>query len=106
MTDEEFLRRSLGGIEVNGDFSEAVVRMRDGSSLHFRHTVGERWARAEGTGNDGRDSTEAGQVLSRITQFRLNAKHLEIRFADGSRWEAGFPGFGSGAFSTLPGNDV
>ena len=29
----------------------------------------------------------AGQVLAGIALFRLNAKHLEVAFSDGGRWE-------------------
>jgi hypothetical protein len=29
-------------------------------------------------------------VLPLIALFRLNAKHLDLRFHDGSRWEARF----------------
>jgi len=32
----------------------------------------------------------ACQVLPLIALFRLNAKHLEVEFADGGRWEAPF----------------
>jgi hypothetical protein len=32
----------------------------------------------------------AGEALSRITLFRLNAKHLDVQFSDGSRWETRF----------------
>ena len=38
------------------------------------------------TGADERTSS-ANQVLSAMALFRLNAKHLDIQFADGSRWE-------------------
>ncbi len=46
----ELLRQSLAGVEANEDFTEAVVTLRDGSRLCFRHRVGERWARAVGPG--------------------------------------------------------
>ena len=84
MTDEGFLRASFVAVEVNADFSEAILEMRDGSRLLFRHRVGQRWARASA------DASLAGRVLARIALFRLNAKHLDVRFADGSRWEARF----------------
>ena len=29
----------------------------------------------------------AGELLSAITMFRLNSKHLDIQFEDGSRWD-------------------
>jgi hypothetical protein len=31
-------------------------------------------------------------LLGRIAMFRLNGKHLDIQFTDGSRWEARFKG--------------
>ena len=34
----------------------------------------------------------AAQVLHRIARFRLNGKHLDVQFSDGSRWEARFGG--------------
>ncbi|HKI35214.1 MAG TPA: hypothetical protein VKA46_25375 [Gemmataceae bacterium] len=85
MTNEAFLRRALVSVEVNDTFSEAVVVMGDGSRLRFRHRVGERWAKAEGAGL-------AGEVLALMALFRLNGKHLDVRFQDGSRWEARFRG--------------
>jgi hypothetical protein len=90
MTDDALLRNSLAAIEVNDTFSEAAVTMTDASRLCFCHRVGQRWARAQGAdGADGPTSL-AGRVLARMTLFRLNAKHLDIQFADGSRWEAAF----------------
>jgi hypothetical protein len=84
MTDEAFLRDALVTLEVNEAFSEAVLGLRDGSRLHFRHRVGERRAWATGLGGD------AGRVLAAIALFRLNGKHLDVSFQDGSRWEALF----------------
>ena len=83
MTGEAFLRGALASLEVNDTFSEAVVVMSDGSRLCFRHRVGERWASAEGGGR-------AAEVLAMIQLFRLNGKHLDVRFQDGSGWEALF----------------
>jgi hypothetical protein len=83
MTNEGFLRRALSSLEVNEAFSDAVVHMTDGSRLRFRHRVSERWAKADGAGL-------AEDVLATIAQFRLNGKHLDVQFQDGSRWEARF----------------
>ena|SRR5436190_21814279 len=90
MTDDAFLRSSLASVEVNDTFSEAVLTMGDASRLCFCHRVGQRWARAEEAGGVEVQASLAGQVLAHMTLFRLNAKHLDIQFADGSRWEAGF----------------
>jgi hypothetical protein len=83
MSTDALLRRCLVSLEVNETFSEAVIGMADGSRIAFCHRVGERWSRAEGDG-------QAAEVLARIAQFRLNGKHLDVRFEDGSRWEARF----------------
>jgi hypothetical protein len=85
MSSEASLRAALSSVEVNDTFTEAVIGMTDGSRLHFCHRVGERWARAEGTGR-------AEEVLAMIALFRLNGKHLDVQFHDGSRWEARFRG--------------
>jgi hypothetical protein len=85
MTDADFLRSSFVSLEVNADFTEAVLRLRDGSRLLFCHRVGQRWARA--VGPDAEAST-AARVLARVALFRLNARHLDVSFEDGSRWEA------------------
>lgn len=90
MTHEEFLRRSFVALEVNGEFTEAVLQMQDDSRLCFCHRVGERWAKAVGPDQTDNERTRAGEILSRMALFRLNAKHLEVHFADGSRWEAPF----------------
>jgi hypothetical protein len=95
MTQEEFLRSAFVSIDVNPDFSEAVLVMRDGSRLCFRHRVGERWAKAEGAAGAGGEGSAAGTVLAAMALFRLNPKHLDIRFGDGSRWEARFPAAGA-----------
>jgi hypothetical protein len=89
MTHEALLRSAFVSVEVNADFSEAVLLMRDGSRLCFCHRVGERWAKAEGAGAGGEPGL-AGAVLAGMALFRLNGKHLDIQFSDGSRWEARF----------------
>ena len=81
MTDADQLRAVFSALEVNDTFTQAVVRLNDDSELRLVHRVGERTVRASGKGN-------AASLLAKIARFRLNAKHLEIQFADGSRWEA------------------
>jgi len=92
MTSEERLQQSTASLEVNELFTEAVVRLRDGSRLCFCHRVGERWVKAVTGAEVERGTTLADQVLAAISLFRLNAKHLEVWFGDGSRWEARFGG--------------
>jgi hypothetical protein len=96
MTDADFLRGAFVRLEVHDAFSEAALTLRDGSRLDVRHRVGERTVHATG-GDEAPDSTLAAQVLSRIAQFRLNARHLDIQFTDGSRWETLFGGSAAGS---------
>ena len=90
MTSEEVFRGAFASLEVNEDFTDAVLLMRDGTKLCFRHLVGERRARATGADEEGGEAGLAGQLLPLIGMFRLNGKHLDIQFQDGSRWEARF----------------
>jgi hypothetical protein len=92
MSGEELLRTSFVALEVNQDFSEATLTMRDQTRLCFCHRVGERWAKAVGTAGEESESSLAAATLARIALFRLNGKHLDISFDDGSRWEVRFPG--------------
>jgi hypothetical protein len=87
MTSEQDLIRALAEVVANADFSEAVMRLDDGSQLCFCHRVNERWAKA--VGPDGREDQAglAGELLAAIAMFRLNAKHLDVQFEDGSRWD-------------------
>jgi len=48
MTSEEQLRSELLAVEVNEDFTEAVMQFHDNSKLCFCHRVGERWAKSVG----------------------------------------------------------
>ncbi len=84
MSDDELLRRCFAAVKVNDDFSEAVVTLADDSRLEFCHRVGKRTAKAVGPAAQEYD---AGRILARIARFRLNGKHLDITFTDGSRWE-------------------
>jgi hypothetical protein len=90
MSDEDFLRASFAAVTVNPEFTEAVVTMRDGSRLCFCHRVSERWAKAVGPPEAESASGLAGLALSQIVLFRLNAKHLDVQLANGSRWEVRF----------------
>ena len=87
MTREQTLRASLDSVEADAAFTEAVMRFRDGSRLYFCHKVGERWMKAVGVDGRVEDTGTAGETLAAVTMFRLNAKHLDIAFIDGSRWD-------------------
>lgn len=80
-------------VEVNAIFTEAVLTFHDGSRLCFCHRVGERWAKAVGPGRSEDETGRAGEHLSSIKMFRLNARHLDIQFEDGSRWDEALQGF-------------
>ena len=87
MTSEEILRSDLLTVEANENFTEAVMLFHDNSRLCFCHRVGERWAKAVGPDHREEEAGFAGELLSAMTMFRLNAKHLDIQFEDGSRWD-------------------
>lgn len=87
MTSAEHLRRTLLTVDANEDHTEAVMRLTDNSKLCFCHRVGERWAKAVGPKEQEREGGQAEQFLSIIKMFRLNRKHLDIQFVDGSRWD-------------------
>ena len=95
MTSDETLRTALLTIEVNEDFTEAVMRLQDRSRLCFCHRVGERWAKAVGPEQREHEGGKAEELLSAITMFRLNRKHLDIQFEDGSRWDQALHDFKS-----------
>jgi len=86
-TRVEQLGEKLVTSEVNADFTEAVLQLQDGSRLCFCHRVDERWAKAVGPEGQEARAELAEEFLSAITLFRLNSRHLDIQFADGSRWD-------------------
>lgn len=87
MTSEQRLRAALVTIVVNEDFTEAVLRLRDDSRLCFCHRVDERWAKSVGPEKREQEGGTAAEILSTIQMFRLNRKHLDVQFEDGSRWD-------------------
>jgi len=91
MNIAEQLDRQLTTSEVNMAFSEAVLTLVDGTRLCFRHTVDQRWARAVGGEEDKSARGLAAELVEQVTDFRLNAKHLDIQFADGSRFDRQLP---------------
>jgi len=87
MTCADTLTKELLTVDVNENFTEAVMRFHDQSRLCFCHRVGERWSKAVGPEQQEDEAGQAGTLLSAITMFRLNANHLDIQFEDGSRWD-------------------
>ena len=85
------LTKAFASLQTNDTFSETVVSLSDESQLCFCHRVDKRWAKAIHPGAREDDSGLAGKLLAAISIFRLNAKHLDIQFDDGSRWEKRFP---------------
>ncbi len=87
MTREQILRAGLVAVDVDENFTEAVMRLGDSSRLCFCHVVDERWAKAAGPEDNENEAGLAAELLRAMTMFRLNAKHLDIQFEDGSRWD-------------------
>jgi len=80
----DFMKEQATRYVANARFTQAAVFFKDGSHLTFEHTSREnRWARPS------TDGTTADAVCRAITQFRLNAKHLQLFFEDGSDVEFG-----------------
>jgi hypothetical protein len=98
MSYADILKMNLISIETDEVYAQAVLLLRDFSRLHFCHRVGARWLRAlaSPTGAAGL----AAELLAQVTWFRLNAKHLEVCFADQSRWEHPFRRPGGAAPAT------
>lgn len=82
------LRQALVSVSVNADFTEAVLGLNQGNNLLFCHRIGERWVRAATAAET--NGEPAKHIVAAIVRFRLNRKHLDVEFADGSRWEARF----------------
>ena len=79
MNFAEYAKKQAVRYEVNAEFNQGKLEFTDGSHLQFEHTSrSNRWARASA------DGTIAGEICRSIHQFRLNAKHLQLFFEDGS----------------------
>ena len=82
MDHAEYAKRHTTRYAVNPGFNRGLLEFTDGSYLQFEHTSrSNRWARASA------DATIADEVGRSIRQFRLNAKHLQLFFEDGSNAE-------------------
>lgn len=69
---------------ANVTFTQAALLFTDESRLLFEHTSREnRWAKAS------RAHSLAERCCEAMQQFRLNAKHLQLYFVDGSDVEFG-----------------
>jgi hypothetical protein len=75
----DLARGSVTDYIANAEFTEGSLFFRDGSFLQFVHKArDERWARPSA------DDTLAGEFCRSLRQFRLNARHLQLFFDDGS----------------------
>jgi hypothetical protein len=75
----ELAREQTTRCIANPAFTQAVLFFRDGSHLRFEHSSRRnRWARPSAEG------TTAGTICRGLKQFRLNARHLQLFFDDGS----------------------
>jgi len=64
---------------ANPAFTQAILVFTDNSRLLFGHfSRANRWARASAAGSMADDCCQS------LQQFRLNAKHLQLYFGDGS----------------------
>ena len=78
----ELFRHDVIQYMVDDDFKRAALFFRDESFIEFEHSSREnRWARPSA------GDTLADAVCKSIRQFRLNAKHLQLFFEDGSDLE-------------------
>src|SRR5215831_5397196 len=81
-TRAESTLREVTRYLVNPSFTEAILVFTDGSWLQFEHSSRQnRWAKAS------KGETQAEHVCNSLRQFRLNAKHLQLFFEDGSNAE-------------------
>ena len=74
---------------ANATFTQAILVFTDDSRLLFEHSSrANRWAKAS------RADSLADHYCQAIQQFRLNAKHLQLYFGDGSDVEFTVPAAG------------
>lgn len=79
MTSAETAHAQATRYVANADFDKAVLFFADGSHLQFQHTgIDTRWAKASA------EPSMADTICQAMRLFRLNAKHLQLYFTDGS----------------------
>lgn len=80
----DFAKSSATRIVIDDRFGRAAVFFGDGSYLRLEHSSRQnRWACSSSV------DTTADSVCQALDQFRLNARHLQLFFDDGS--DADFP---------------
>lgn len=81
-TFSELIHRQSIKIILNSGFNQSVLFFEDGSYLQFEHTSRtNRWAKASSK------QSMADTFCRSLEHFRLNAKHLQLYFKDGSDTE-------------------
>ena len=79
MNIAEYAKQKATQYVANTSFTQATLHFADGSELRFEHSSRtSRWAAASSEG------TVADDICRGLRQFRLNAKHLQLFFQDGS----------------------
>ncbi len=79
MTCAEIAHSQATRYVANGTFDQAVLFFVDGSYLQLQHAgIDTRWAKASA------QPSMADSVCQAMRLFRLNAKHLQLYFTDGS----------------------
>lgn len=79
MTSAETAHAQATRYVANATFDQAVLFFADGSYLQLQHTgIDTRWAKASA------EPSMADGVCQAMRLFRLNAKHLQLYFTDGS----------------------
>ncbi len=75
----ELARSQVVRYDADADFKRAALFFLDGSFIEFEHSSRDtRWARASA------DDTMADKICRSLRIFRLNAKHLQLFFQDGT----------------------
>jgi hypothetical protein len=75
----EIAKREVIRYVADRDYKRAALFFRDESFIEFEHSSRDtRWARASA------DRSMADNVCKSLRIFRLNAKHLQLFFNDGS----------------------
>ena len=83
------IRQQVARYVANPTFTQAILLFTDDSRLLFEHSSRtNRWARASAP------DTLADNCCQALQQFRLNAKHLQLYFTDGSDVEFFVPATG------------
>lgn len=77
MTSDETLLSALRSVEVNKDFTEAVLRLQDHSRLCLCHHVDERWAKTVGPKEREQEGGEAEARPRRLLPARWGGTSLQ-----------------------------